>query len=160
MRATHWICDLAWSLLCILNFENFWIFFEHFDKLGNFIRKHNFLRHVVITTKQTESENPNPDGCSLRQLSQEGRNVRIERQTIYTGLPASSTTHCLPQKPGRRTRNMWNIQNTTQCKIEFTYASHCVSKNMTPHRMLKKCLLIAQMNRQTGQVKIWRRHKS
>ena len=28
----------------------------------------------------------------------------------------------------------------TQCKIEFTYASHCVSKNVTPRRMLKKCL--------------------
>ena len=27
----------------------------------------------------------------------------------------------------------------TQCKIEFTYASHCVSKNLTPCRMLKKC---------------------
>ena len=25
----------------------------------------------------------------------------------------------------------------TQCKIEFTYASHCVSKNMTPRRMFK-----------------------
>ena len=25
-----------------------------------------------------------------------------------------------------------------QCKIEFTYASHCVSKNVTPRRMLKK----------------------
>ena len=36
----------------------------------------------------------------------------------------------------------------TQCKIEFTYASHCVSKNMTPRRMLKKCFLIAQMNPQ------------
>ena len=48
------------------------------------------MRHVVITTQQTESENPNPDGCSLRQLSQEGRNVRIERQTIYTGLPVAA----------------------------------------------------------------------
>ena len=36
----------------------------------------------------------------------------------------------------------------TQCKIEFTYASHCVSKNMTPRRMLKKCFRISQMNRQ------------
>ena len=27
----------------------------------------------------------------------------------------------------------------TQCKIEFTYAPHCVSKNVTPRRMLKKC---------------------
>ena len=31
----------------------------------------------------------------------------------------------------------------TQCKIEFTYASHCVSKNLTPRRMLKKCFLDA-----------------
>ena len=26
----------------------------------------------------------------------------------------------------------------TQCKIEFTYASHCVSKNLTSRRMLRK----------------------
>ena len=26
----------------------------------------------------------------MRQLSQEGRNVRIERQTIYTGLPVAA----------------------------------------------------------------------
>ena len=26
----------------------------------------------------------------------------------------------------------------TQCKIEFTYASHCVSKNVMPRRMLRK----------------------
>ena len=26
----------------------------------------------------------------------------------------------------------------TQCKIELTYASHCVSKNLTPRRMLEK----------------------
>ena len=30
----------------------------------------------------------------------------------------------------------------TQCKIEFTYASHCVCENVTPRRMLKKCLAI------------------
>ena len=36
----------------------------------------------------------------------------------------------------------------TQFKIGFTYASHCVSKNVTPRRMLKKCFLIAQMNPQ------------
>ena len=34
------------------------------------------------------------------------------------------------------------------CKIKFTYASDCVSKNVTPRRMLKKCSLIAQINRQ------------
>ena len=33
----------------------------------------------------------------------------------------------------------------TQCKIEFAYASHCISKNLTPGRMLKKDLLIAKM---------------
>ena len=27
----------------------------------------------------------------------------------------------------------------TQCKMEFTYASHCVSRNLKPQRMLKKC---------------------
>ena len=32
---------------------------------------------------------------------------------------------------------------TTQCKIKFTNASHCVSKNLTPRRMLKKCFLDA-----------------
>ena len=26
----------------------------------------------------------------------------------------------------------------THCKIEFTYASHCDSKNLTPRNMLKK----------------------
>ena len=35
----------------------------------------------------------------------------------------------------------------TRCKIEFTYASHCVSKNLTPRRMLKKCFLIAKIIR-------------
>ena len=35
----------------------------------------------------------------------------------------------------------------TQCKIEFTYASHCVNKNVTPPRMLKKCFLIAKIKR-------------
>ena len=37
----------------------------------------------------------------------------------------------------------------TQCNIEFTYASHCISKNVTPCRMLKKCLIskIAKINR-------------
>ena len=35
--------------------------------------------------------------------------------------------------------------NMTQCKIEFTYASHCVSKNLTPRRMLKTSFLIAQI---------------
>ena len=39
----------------------------------------------------------------------------------------------------------------TQCKIEFTDASHCVSKNVTPRRMLKNCFfLIAQINRQNN----------
>ena len=33
----------------------------------------------------------------------------------------------------------------TQCKIEFTYASHCASKNLTPRRMLKTSFLIAQI---------------
>ena len=37
--------------------------------------------------------------------------------------------------------------NMTQCKIEFTYASHCVTKNLTPRRMLKKGLLIGKINR-------------
>ena len=41
---------------------------------------------------------------------------------------------------------MWNIQNTTQCKIEFTYAFHCVSKNLRSRGMLKKGLLIAKIN--------------
>ena len=36
----------------------------------------------------------------------------------------------------------------TLFKIEFTYVSHYGSKNVTPRRMLKKCFLIAQMNRQ------------
>ena len=58
---------------------------------------------MVITTKQTESENPNPDGCSLRQLSQEGRNVRIERQTIYTGrLPVAPRTAFLKSLAGEQ----------------------------------------------------------
>ena len=35
----------------------------------------------------------------------------------------------------------------TQCKIEFTYASHCVGKNLTPRRMLKNSFLIAQIIR-------------
>ena len=36
----------------------------------------------------------------------------------------------------------------TQRKIEFSYASHCVSNKVTPRRMLKKYFLVAQMNRQ------------
>ena len=76
MRAKHWVCNLVRSLLSNLNFESFLMLFRHFDKLCNLIRKHDLLRHVVIRTQQTESENLNPDGCSLRQLSQEGRNVR------------------------------------------------------------------------------------
>ena len=39
-----------------------------------------------------------------------------------------------------------NIDLKTQCKIKFTYASHCISKNLTPRRMLKKSLLIAKIN--------------
>ena len=35
----------------------------------------------------------------------------------------------------------------TQCKIEFSCASHCVSKNLTPRRMLKNSFLIAQIIR-------------
>ena len=38
------------------------------------------------------------------------------------------------------------ILDKTQCNIEFTYASHCVSKNLTNRRMLKKGLLIAKIN--------------
>ena len=38
-------------------------------------------------------------------------------------------------------------EDMTHCKIEFTYVSHCVSKNLTPRRMLKKDLLIAKINR-------------
>ena len=34
----------------------------------------------------------------------------------------------------------------TQCKIRFTYQSHCVSKSVTPHRMLTKFFEIFQMN--------------
>ena len=34
----------------------------------------------------------------------------------------------------------------TQCKIEFTYASHCVSKNLRNGRMLKKGILRAKIN--------------
>ena len=30
------------------------------------------------------------------------------------------------------------LVSMTQYKNEFTYASHCVSKNVTPRRMLKK----------------------
>ena len=44
---------------------------------------------------------------------------------------------------GCKVKNEENIR--TQCKIEFTYASHCVSKNLTPHRMLKTSFLIAQI---------------
>ena len=32
----------------------------------------------------------------------------------------------------------------TQCKIEFTYASHCVSKNVTPRRIPEKMFLTRQ----------------
>ena len=34
-----------------------------------------------------------------------------------------------------------------QCLIEFTNASNRVSKNVTPRRMLKKCFLVAKINR-------------
>ena len=34
---------------------------------------------------------------------------------------------------------------TRQGKIEFTYASHCVSKNLKPRRMLKTSFLKAQI---------------
>ena len=44
---------------------------------------------------------------------------------------------------GCTVKNEENIR--TQCKIEFTYASHCVSKNLTPRRMLKNSFLIAQI---------------
>ena len=37
------------------------------------------------------------------------------------------------------------MYSMTQCKIEFTYASHCVSKNLTPRRVLKTSFLIAQI---------------
>ena len=33
----------------------------------------------------------------------------------------------------------------THCKIDFTYASHCVSKNLTPRRMLKTSFLISEI---------------
>ena len=33
---------------------------------------------------------------------------------------------------------------TMQCMNEFTYASHCISKNLTTRRMLKTSFLIAQ----------------
>ena len=36
------------------------------------------------------------------------------------------------------------IKHKTQCKIEFTYASHCVSKNLTPRRMLKTSYRLEQ----------------
>ena len=35
----------------------------------------------------------------------------------------------------------------TQCINEFTYASHCVSKNLTPGRMLENSFFIAQIIR-------------
>ena len=38
-------------------------------------------------------------------------------------------------------------EHKTQCKIEFTYASHSVSKNLTLRRMLKNSFLIAQIIR-------------
>ena len=37
-----------------------------------------------------------------------------------------------------------SMRHMTQCKIEFTYASHCISKNLTSIKMLKKDLLIAK----------------
>ena len=40
---------------------------------------------------------------------------------------------------------MWYQGLKTQCKIEFTYVSHCVSKNLIPCRMLKTSFLIAQI---------------
>ena len=39
------------------------------------------------------------------------------------------------------------LKTQCKCKIEFTYASHCVGKNLTPSRMLKKYFLIAQIVR-------------
>ena len=38
-----------------------------------------------------------------------------------------------------------DIMIRTQCKIEITYASHCVSKNLTPRTVLKTAFLIAQI---------------
>ena len=40
-----------------------------------------------------------------------------------------------------------SMRHMTQCKIEFTYASHCISKNLTPRKMLKKDLSTAKINR-------------
>ena len=40
------------------------------------------------------------------------------------------------------------IKTKMHCKINFTCESDCVSKNVTPRRMLKKCFRISQMNRQ------------
>ena len=42
------------------------------------------------------------------------------------------------------------IKTKMHCKINFTYESDCVSKNVTPRRMLKKSFLITQMNRQNN----------
>ena len=39
-----------------------------------------------------------------------------------------------------------SMRHMTQCKIEFTYASHCISKNLTPRRMLKNSFLICSSN--------------
>ena len=43
----------------------------------------------------------------------------------------------------------------TQCKIEFTYASHCDSKNLMPRRMLKKDLLISKLKSNAGTIEFF-----
>ena len=63
-------------------------------------------------------------------------------------MRSESTRVCLSEDLsfGARIHDMIHDQSA-QCKIEFTHASHCVSKNLTPGRMLKKDLLIAKINR-------------
>ena len=42
-------------------------------------------------------------------------------------------------------KNRKSYISTTQCKIKFTYACHCVSENLTPCRMLKTSFMIPQI---------------
>ena len=60
----------------------------------------------------------------------------VEEKSLKTNLISNNETSAsfcrktTPQRKGNRMLQNKTAQHTTQCKIELTYASHCVSQNV------------------------------
>ena len=120
----------SFSICKIFKIFHFWQHLaessKSFDSTVHFIALAEALPIEALKPSSAVHSAPQASFISMDRSKKElGTMISTERAlrlpTTYITIHSTHPTH----------------PHMTHCKIEFTYASHCVSKNLTPRRMLK-----------------------